>query len=65
MNFLAVGLLIGFYCGFFALLFLQHWLSRKTEQEADIEPPFIPKKPRKVKQHRVSLKPSMRKGGAA
>lgn len=62
MNYLAVGLLIGFYIGFFSLMLVKYLASRGTEQDEDIAPPSIPKKPRKVKQHRISLKPSMRNG---
>ena len=69
MNYALALITLGFYIGVLAVLFIKYLVARNTERDEDIVPDGMPrvfiKKPRKIKRRRISLKPSMRKGGAA
>ena len=69
MNYALALIMIGFYAGVLAIPLTKYLVNRNTERDEDIVPDGMPrvftKKPRKIKRRRISLKPSMRKGGAA
>lgn len=69
MNYALALIMIGFYAGVLAILLTKHLVNRNTERDedivSDVTPRIVAKKPRKIKRRRISLKPSMRKGGAA
>lgn len=69
MNYALALIMIGFCAGVLAIPLTKYLVARSMEQNEDIVPDGMPrvftKKPRKIKRRRISLKPSMRKGGAA
>ncbi len=69
MNYALALITLGFYIGVLAVLFIKYLVAWSMEQNeatvSDGMPRVFIKKPRKIKRRRISLKPSMRKGGAA
>lgn len=62
MSYALTLLLIGFYAGVLAILWVKYLIARSVEY--DDTPRLSIKKPRKIRNQKVAWKPSMRRGAA-